>query len=111
MSALSLALDTPDLARNYEQVSTDRQFKAGKVLIEKLALRSGERVLDVGSGTGLLSEYVADCVGATGSVLAIDPLPLRIEIARRKARPNLTFNLGTLTTSAGSRLRASTSCT
>jgi arsenite methyltransferase len=94
MSALSLTLDTPDLARTYEHVSTDRQFKAGKVLIEKLALQPGQHVLDIGSGTGLLSEYVADCVGPTGSVLAIDPLPLRIEIAKRKARPNLTFRVG-----------------
>jgi len=94
MSALSLALDTPDLARTYEQVSAERQFKAGKVLIERLALQPGQRVLDVGSGTGLLSEYVADCVGPMGSVLAIDPLPLRIEIARRKARSNLTFRVG-----------------
>ncbi len=94
MSALSLALDTPDLAQHYEQVSTERQFKAGRRLIEALRLRPGESVLDVGSGTGRLAQYVADLVGASGSVLAIDPLPLRIEIARSKARPNLSFRVG-----------------
>ena len=94
MSALSLALDTPDLARHYEQVSAERQFKAGRRLIEALRLRTGEQVLDVGSGTGLLAEYVADLVGPPGSVLAIDPLPLRIEIANWKARPNLSFRVG-----------------
>ena len=94
MTALSLKLDTPDLARHYEEASSDRQFKAGKVFVQKLALRPGEHVLDVGSGTGLLAEHVAGIVGPSGSVVAIDPLPLRIDIARRKARPNLTFRVG-----------------
>jgi arsenite methyltransferase len=94
MTALSLALDTPDLARHYENVSADRQFKAGRALIEKLDIRAGQHVLDVGSGTGLLAAYVADVVGQSGSVVAIDPLPLRIEIAKWKARPNLSFRVG-----------------
>ncbi len=94
MSRLSLALDTPDLAQHYEDASVDRQFKAGKQLIERLQIQPGERVLDVGAGTGLLAEYVAGIVGAAGSVAAIDPLPLRIEIAKRKGRANLSFAVG-----------------
>ena len=94
MSALSLALDTPDLASRYDEISSDRQFKAGKVLIERLGLRPGQRVLDVGCGTGLLTAHVADLVGSSGTVIGIDPLPLRIEIAKRKARPNLRFEVG-----------------
>lgn len=94
MTALSLKLDTPDLARHYEEASSDRQFEAGKLLARKLALRPGEKVLDVGSGTGLLAEHVAGIVGPLGSVVAIDPLPLRIEIAQRKSRSNLTFRVG-----------------
>jgi len=94
MSALSLNLDTPDLARHYEQVSFDRQFKAGQFLVERLRIGPGEHVLDVGSGTGLLAEHVAGIVGPRGSVLGIDPLPLRIEIAKRKARSNLSFAVG-----------------
>jgi len=93
MSALSLALDTPDLAEHYERASFDRQFKAGKTLIERLGVRSGDRVLDVGSGTGLLAEHVAQLVGPSGFVNAVDPLPLRIEIAKRKAKSNLHFSV------------------
>jgi hypothetical protein len=52
---LSLNLDTPGLARHYEESSSDRQFKVGKVLVEKLGVRTGDSVLDVGSGTGLLA--------------------------------------------------------
>ena len=94
MSKLSLALDTPELARHYEAVSVDRQFEAGKVLIERLAVRRGERVFDVGCGTGLLAEYVARIVGPPGHVLGIDPLPLRIEIAKRREASNLKFLVG-----------------
>jgi ubiquinone/menaquinone biosynthesis C-methylase UbiE len=94
MSNLSLTLDTPDLARHYEQISVDRQFVAGKSLVEKLELVPGERVLDVGCGTGLLAEHVANLVGPQGSVLGLDPLPNRIEIARQKSRPNLSFRVG-----------------
>lgn len=51
MPALSLTTDTPDLAQYYEAVSADRQFKAGRRLIGRLAIKPGARVLDVGSGT------------------------------------------------------------
>jgi arsenite methyltransferase len=94
MSTLSLALDTPDLAHRYDRVSVDRQFRAGKALVAKLGVRPGERVLDVGAGTGHLAEHVARVVGSTGSVLGIDPLPLRIEMARRRAAANLAFEVG-----------------
>lgn len=94
MSALSLSLDTPDLAQHYERVSSDRQLVAGKHLVAKLGIAHGAHVLDVGSGTGLLAAHVAEIVGPEGRVVGIDPLPLRIEIASRKARPNLRFEVG-----------------
>jgi arsenite methyltransferase len=93
MSRVSLALDTRDLAEHYERASVDRQFKAGQLLIERVGICAGDHVLDVGAGTGLLAEHVAGLVGADGHVYAIDPLPLRIEIARRKQRANLTFSV------------------
>ena len=95
MSTVSLALDTQELAHHYEQVSAAHQFKAGQLLIEELAVAPGEKILDVGSGTGLLAEYVAGLVGPTGSVVGIDPLPLRIALARQKERSNLNFKVGT----------------
>jgi len=82
---------TRGLARDYDRVSVDRQFLSGKMLVRDLAVAAGERVLDVAAGTGLLAEYIADRVGPTGYVLGVDPLPLRIELAQAKARPNLEF--------------------
>lgn len=49
-------------------------------------------MLDVGSGTGLLAEHVAGIVGPSGQVEAVDPLPLRIEIAKRKLRLRSQFD-------------------
>ena len=95
MSTVRLTLDTQELAHHYEQVSAAHQFKGGQGLIEELAVVPGEKVLDVGSGTGLLAEYVAGLVGPTGSVVGIDPLPLRIALAQQKGRSNLNFKVGT----------------
>jgi ubiquinone/menaquinone biosynthesis C-methylase UbiE len=90
----SLALDNSDLARDYDRISATRQFQSGKRLVADLAIKPGERVLDVGCGTGLLAEHIADLVGPDGRVLGIDPLPLRIGLALAKARPNLAFQVG-----------------
>jgi arsenite methyltransferase len=95
MSTVSLTLDTQELAQHYEHISAAHQFKGGQMLIEELAIAPGEKVLDVGSGTGLLAEYVAGLVGPTGSVVGIDPLPLRIALAQQKERENLSFKVGT----------------
>jgi arsenite methyltransferase len=80
---VSLNLDSAELAATYDEVSV-RQFNHGKILIAELGLKPGERVLDIGCGTGRLGAYVADQVAPHGEVLGIDPLPLRIELAARK---------------------------
>ena len=80
---ISLNLDSPELAATYDEVSV-RQFNHGKILIAELALKPGERVLDIGCGTGRLGAYVADQVAPNGEVLGVDPLPLRIELAAAK---------------------------
>jgi ubiquinone/menaquinone biosynthesis C-methylase UbiE len=89
----SLTEDNDELARDYDRVSVDRQLQSGTMLVRDLAPRAGERVLDVGCGTGLLAQHIADLVGPTGHVLGVDPLPLRIELAQAKARPNLEFKV------------------
>jgi len=90
----SLMLDDEGLARDYDQISARWQFIAGQVLVGDLAIKTGERVLDVGCGTGLLTQYIADITGPSGYVLGIDPLPLRIQIAAARARPGLEFRVG-----------------
>jgi ubiquinone/menaquinone biosynthesis C-methylase UbiE len=81
--AISLELDSAELAQTYDVTST-RQFNHGKLLIASLHPQPGERVLDVGCGTGRLGEYVANLIAPNGEVQGIDPLPLRIDLAARK---------------------------
>jgi ubiquinone/menaquinone biosynthesis C-methylase UbiE len=97
MPNISLTFDTEALAEYYEEISVDRQFKAGKNLLGLLAPQPGAQVLDVGTGTGLLAEYTAALVEPGGSVIGIDPLPLRIQLAKRKSRANLSFAVGDAT--------------
>ena len=52
-----------------------------------LALGSGENVLDIGSGPGLLACEMATDVGSLGSVHGIDPSESMLALARRRRRP------------------------
>jgi arsenite methyltransferase len=58
-----------EVAATYEEVSI-RQFEHGKQLISALNISNGERVLDIGAGTGRLAAYVAKIVGPSGRVSA-----------------------------------------
>ena len=89
-----LAHDTSELARRYDRISAERQFRSGKELIGELGISPGESVLDLGCGTGLLAEYVADLAGPDGAVLGLEPLALRVDLAQSRARPNLAFKVG-----------------
>jgi ubiquinone/menaquinone biosynthesis C-methylase UbiE len=62
-------------------------------------IQSGEKMLDVGCGTGTLAMEVARRVGATGHVFGIDPGEQQIARARSKAaRRNLSieFRIGVI---------------
>jgi hypothetical protein len=90
----SLRHDTAELASTYDQVSLHHLFEHGKQLISALNISSGEAVLDIGAGTGRLAAYVAEIVGPAGYVVAMDPLPPRVEIAQSKASDNLEACVG-----------------
>ena len=70
----------------------------GKRTIERLALRPGSRVLDVGCGTGASALAAADRVGPSGRVIGVDLADCLLEIARQKAASrnlgNAEFQLG-----------------
>lgn len=70
----------------------------GRRTVERLALRPGMSVLDVGCGSGASALPAAEAVGASGSVIGIDLARNLLEIARRKASArglaNVRFEIG-----------------
>src|SRR3954471_13171731 len=79
----SFTHDSRALAQTYDRVS-DLQFESGKELVERLGLKDGAHVLDLGCGTGRLAHWIAERVGTTGTVTGVDPLEERIHIARSR---------------------------
>ena len=59
-------------------------------VLKLAALKPGERVLDVGCGTGTLAIEAAAVVGATGRVVGIDAAPEMVDRARRKTSRGLS---------------------
>lgn len=55
-------------------------------LVEQLALRAGDTVVDAGCGTGLCLPGLRAGVGPTGTVLGVDPAPAMLEQARARVR-------------------------
>lgn len=55
-----------------------------RLAVQRLALRRGDAVLDLGCGTGLSLALLRDAVGARGQVIAIEQCPEMIEQARRR---------------------------
>lgn len=61
-------------------------FQKPDEVMRTLALRPGERVADVGAGSGYFTLRVARAVGPTGLVLAIDINPDLLEFLDRRAK-------------------------
>ena len=65
-------------------------------ILEALALRPGDRVLDVGSGPGHQAFDMSSVVGATGRIDGVDPAESAVEIGRRRCSElrNTWFHAG-----------------
>lgn len=65
-------------------------------LLQQTDPQPGERVLDVGCGTGALSLAMGDAVGTKGSVLGLDISDVMVARAQERAKhaPQITFRTG-----------------
>jgi SAM-dependent methyltransferase len=72
-----------------------RRGRVYRRLVTLSGVRPGDSVLDVGSSSGYLARKLADATGPAGQVTAVDPSPAAITYARRRARPFMTFLVGT----------------
>src|SRR4051794_9818928 len=79
------------------QAPLDRQLAPlGRRTIAALAPQPGERILDIGCGSGDTSLALAQAVGPDGSVLGVDISAPLLAVARRRAPDleRLAFALG-----------------
>eukprot|EP00117_Sycon_ciliatum_P047829 scpid103397/ scgid34123/ Malonyl-CoA O-methyltransferase BioC; Biotin synthesis protein BioC len=76
------------------------QTRQGAILIDEyLRPKEGNRILDLGCGTGALAAHIGLKVGAQGKVVAVDPNVGRIQVASSNVQPhhkNIKFIAGTV---------------
>jgi ubiquinone/menaquinone biosynthesis C-methylase UbiE len=76
-------LSFPDL---YEQVLVGPLFQPWvEPLLKDVEFRSGDRVLDIACGTGIVARLVKQRLGATGTVVGVDLNPQMLAVARQMA--------------------------
>jgi ubiquinone/menaquinone biosynthesis C-methylase UbiE len=80
-------------AEGYESYMVPTLFApCARILIQAANPKPGERVLDVGCGTGIVAREVASRLGATGAVTAVDLSANMLAVARAAAsRERLTI--------------------
>ena len=83
-------------ANEYQALSEAVQGKIFDTLLEKVDIKPGLKIIDIGCGTGNNSFKLSKMVGDNGMVVAIDPIKERIETARKSygSSKNLRFEEG-----------------
>lgn len=85
-------LDVDEWVARFE-VESREIFRARDKIVTLLNLTAGDRIADIGAGTGLFVEPFAKAVGPTGQVLAIDIAPAFIERINQIAEANGLLNV------------------
>ena len=69
-------------------------FDARKEIAEAVGVKAGDRIADIGAGTGLYTEIFADAVGDDGAVYAVDIAPKFLQLIEARTghagRTNVT---------------------
>jgi ubiquinone/menaquinone biosynthesis C-methylase UbiE len=83
-----------DAAVVYEQSFVPAVFaQSAVILVDAARIGPGDRVLDVGCGTGVVAREVAKRIGVDGRVAGLDLNPRMLEVARRVA-PEIDWRQG-----------------
>ena len=86
----------PQLYEAAVRVAFVGRARVFRMLVSSSGARQGDRVLDVGSGSGYLARIAAGEVGASGSVLGVDASAEMVAYSRRTvAAPSCRFEVGT----------------
>jgi len=81
------------------RITFGRENKLREETLDSAEIKSGDCVLEVGSGTGTLTLAAKKKVGISGKVNGIDVIPGMIEVSRQKAKQaneDVSFDLGSI---------------
>lgn len=62
----------------------ERKNLLKEILVSKTAIKEGDRILDIGCGTGILIPLIKGITGDGGSVTAVDPCEEMLQVAESK---------------------------
>ena len=83
-----------DKAASYYEDAWQKQLRPAQDLLMKLAdIKSGEKILDIACGTGLVSFRAAEKTGKTGSLIATDISDKMVALATTIAEENKIENI------------------
>lgn len=80
-----------------EKWDTVCQHDVNKIeyILDLLNIKNGTKILDIGTGTGILIPFLSERVGEEGKIIAIDVSEKMLEVAQRKySYRNTTFVCG-----------------
>lgn len=72
-------------AEHWDESSTEKDTSKLERMSGRLKINRGDRILDVGTGTGVLLPYLLEKVGNDGEVVALDPAEKMLAKAKAKA--------------------------
>lgn len=81
------------VADEYDRSAALRHEPPGRDLVELAGVTAGDRLLDVGAGTGVATAPAVEAVGDEGLAVGLDPAPRMLGLARRRA-PVARFVVG-----------------
>lgn len=81
------------LAADWLERPEREQEEAPAKLMAALKLKPGEVAADIGAGSGYFTFRMADAVGPTGKVYAVDIQPEMLEIIRKRSKERETNNV------------------
>ncbi|WP_375482937.1 class I SAM-dependent methyltransferase [uncultured Jatrophihabitans sp.] len=83
--AEDLDLSRPEVAAHYDELPL-WSAPFGQLILDRVPLRAGQTVVDVGAGTGFLTVELAQRCGPTSRVIAVDPWAAAMDVLRDKCR-------------------------
>lgn len=82
------------MAENWDNICWHDEKKINEIL-DLIDLKEGSKIIDVGTGTGVMLPFLSSRIGGTGRIAAVDNAEKMIEVARSKyADPKITFIAG-----------------